>query len=285
VRSYPLFLLGTLVFFAVLLFWMAWSRFEDFERHHRTVARQTVSGLADEVSRSIIERKRLVQLFATEQRDRLIALIREPDSPARHQAVSEKLREYFPDYFAFTLADPDGHLYVEDFGEQIGELCREDIRQYARHRANQPRIHPGPRVYHFDILARLDDTDDRPRILFVSFRADLLANILQNVQLPRHALYLVLPGNPPLIEITARGARNRLPREDYHLTPDEQRRLMASLSVQGTRWQVFDLRRPGLYADFARQLWLQSLPPAGSPAPWTNARRTWCASPAGIPTA
>ncbi len=257
-RSYPLFLLGTLVFFAVLLVWMAWSRFEDFERHHRTVARQTVSGLADEVSRSIAGRKRLVQLFAREQRDRLLALIRDPDSPARHQAVSEKLREYFPDYFAFTLADPDGELYVEDFGEQIGGLCREDIREYARIRSNRPRIHPGPRVYHFDILARLD-TGERPRILFVSFRAGLLAGILQNVQLPEHELYLVLPANPPLIEITARGARNRLTRDDYHLTADEQRRLMASLPVEGTRWQVIDLRRPGLYAGFARQLLLQSL--------------------------
>ena len=257
-RSYPLFLLGTLVFFAVLLIWMAWSRFEDFERHHRTVAHQTVSGLADEVSRSIATRKRLVQLFAREQRDLLMALIREPDSPARQQAVSEKLREYFPDHFAFTLADPDGELYVEDFGEQIGELCREDIRDYARLRANRPRIHPGPRVYHFDILARLD-TSARPRILFVSFRADLLGDLLQNVQLPEHTLYLVLPGKPPLIEIAASGARNRLPRDDYHLSDDEARRLLASMPVQGTRWQVVDLHRPGLYTGFSRQLVLQSL--------------------------
>ena len=257
-RSYPLFLLGTLIFFAVLLIWMAWSRFEDFERHHRTVARQTVSGLADEVSHSITGRKRLVQLFAREQRDRLLALIREPDSPARHQAVSEKLREYFPDYFAFTLADPDGELYIEDFGERIGDLCREDIHAYARQHINLPRIHPGPRVYHFDVLARLD-TDTRTRILFVSFRADLLASILQNVQMPEHELYLVLPGTPPLIEVTARGARNRLPRNDYQLTADEQHRLLASMPVEGTRWQVVDLRRPGLYAAFSRQLLLQSL--------------------------
>ncbi len=257
-RSYPLFLLGTLVFFAILLMWMAWSRYEDFDRHHHTVALQTVSGLADEVARSIAGRKRLVQLFAEEQHDRLVALIREPESPARHLAVAEKLREYFPDYFAFTLADPEGELHIEDFGERVGELCREDIREYARRRTNRPRIHPGPRVYHFDILARLD-VDDRPQILFVSFRADLLANILQNVQLPEHELYLVLPGNPPLIEVTARGARNHLPRDDYHLTADEQRRLLAGMAVDGTHWEVIDLRKPGLFAAFSRELLVQSL--------------------------
>lgn len=257
-RGYPLFLLGTLVFFAILLGWMAWSRFEDFDRHHRTVARQTLSGLADEIARSIANRKRLVLRFAEEQHARLTSLIHDPESTRRYRVVSGKLRKTFPDYFAFTLANPDGELYIEDFGEQVGDLCRQDIRDYARHRTNRPRIHPGPRVYHFDILARLDP-GPRSRILFVSFQVDLLASILRNAQPPEHELYLVLPGDPPLIEVTDRGARNHLVRHDYHLTADEQRRLLASMPVAGTRWAVIDLHRPGLYRDFARQLLAQSL--------------------------
>ncbi len=257
-RSYPLFLLGTLVFFAILLGWMAWGRYADFDRHHRTVARQTVSGLADELARNIAEHKRLVGLFAREQRPLLRRLIRHPESDDLRHAVAEKLREYFPGHFAFTLADPRGELYIEDFGERIGNLCRQDIVAYARGEANRPRIHPGPGVHHFDIMARLM-IDGQPRILFVSFPADLLATLLANVQLPKHDLYLVLPGQPPLIEVTARGARTRLPRNDYHLTASERQRLLARLPVDGTRWEVFDLYHPRLFTAFFGALLAQSL--------------------------
>jgi len=258
VRSYSVFLLGTLVFFAVLLGWMAWARDADFDRHHRAVAQQTVSGLADELARNIANRKRMVQLFALEQRPLLSRLIRDPENTRLQGAVAEKLRDYFPDYFTYTLANPRGELYIEDFGEQIGRMCREDILTYARQHTNRPRIHPGPGVHHFDIMATLD-VDNRAQILFVSFPVDLLANLLANVQRPQHDLYLVLPDHAPLIEVTARGSRNRLAREDYHLTPRERQRLLAHLPVAGTRWEVFDLARPDLFANFYRDLLTQSL--------------------------
>lgn len=257
-RSYPLFLLGTLVFFAILLGWMAWARYEDFDRHHRTVAHQTVSGLADELTRNIANRKRLVQLFAREQAPLLRRLIREPESARLQRRVADKLQEYFPDHFAFTLADPRGELYIDDFGEQIGPLCREDIVTYARRHTNRPRVHPGPGRHHFDIMARLE-VDGQPQILFVSFPVDLLANLLDNVQRPDHDLYLILPGPAPLIEVTAQGARHRLPRDDYHLDSAERQRLLARLPVAGTRWEVFDLARPRLFAAFSGALLAQSL--------------------------
>ncbi len=258
VRSYPLFLLGTLLFFAILLAWMAWARHADFNRHHRTVALQTAAGLADELAGNIDGHKRLVRLFAREQAPLLRRLVRNPDAPRLQRAVAEKLREYFPDHYAFTLAGPDGAPYLEEFGERIGPLCREDIIAYARRNTNRPRVHPGPGVHHFDILARIE-IDGQPRILFVSFPVELLASLLANVQLPEHELYLVLPEPAPLIEVTAQGPRNRLPRTDYHLSAAEKQRLLARRPIVGTRWEIFVLARPDLFTTFSRDLLVQSL--------------------------
>ena len=56
-----------------------------------------------------------------------------------------------------------------------------------------------------------------------------------------------------MIEVTAEGARNRMPREDYHLTPEELDRLLARHPVAHSLWQVADLAQPDLFAAYKRR--------------------------------
>ena len=234
------------------------ARFDEFIRHNEIVARQATTGVADEIARFIVNKQRLVKLFSQEQRPLLDRLIRQPDSIKYQQQVNDKLREYFPGYFSYTIADYQGRPYIDDFDGQVNMLCQMDIVDYAINDIQSPRLHPHPFVYHFDIMAKMTD-EKTSHILFVSFSADLLGDLINNVQPANHELMLLLPGATPLIEITAAGPRNNLQRDDFHLTPEETNRLLSLHQVPGTQWEIGALYRANLFSNFQRQLIQQSL--------------------------
>lgn len=255
-KSYPVFILGTVLFFGLMLLWLALARSDEFSRHQHVIASQTTAGVADEISRVIRERQRLVRLFGREQENLLARLIARPADLPLQQQVEQKLRDYFPDYFAFTLASTSGIPLLDDFDNKVGEVCQHDILAFARSDSYRPRIHPNPGAYHFDVMTR---SRDGRHILFVSFRAELLGEILNYVQPPGHELMLVLPGQPPLIEVTARGPRSNLARDDYRLQEQELTRVLQRRHVRFTSWDILDLAGATLFADSRHQLVLQSL--------------------------
>ena len=257
-RTYPVFILITVIFFGLVLLWIAMARYEEFIRHNEAVARQATIGVGDEIARFIINKQRLVKLFSQEQRPLLEKLIRQPDSDVYQQQISDKLREYFPSYFSYTIADFQGQPYIDDFDGQVNMLCQMDIVDFALNDIHSPRLHPHPFMYHFDIMAKMAGATTN-HILFVSFSADLLGDLINNVQPANHELMLLLPETRPLIEITATGPRNNLQREDFHLTPDETKRLVSVHHVPGTQWDIAALSRTNLFSSFQRQLVLQSL--------------------------
>ena len=234
------------------------ARYDEFIRHNEVVARQATSGVADEIARFIINKQRLVKLFSQEQRPLLNQLIKQPDSLHYQQQVDDKLREYFPGYFSYTIADYQGRPYIDDFDGQVNMLCQMDIVDYAMNDIQLPRLHPHPFMYHFDIMAKMAD-ETTSHILFVSFSADLLGDLLNNVQPANHELMLLLPGASPLIEITAAGPRNNLQRDDFHLTAEETNRLLSVHQVAGTQWEIAALYRTNLFSNFQQQLVQQTL--------------------------
>jgi len=257
-KTYPVFILITVAFFGLVLLWIAMARYDEFIRHNEAVARQATTGVADEIARFIVNKQRLVKLFSQEQRPLLEQLIRQPDSEAHQQLLGDKLREYFPGYFSYTIADFQGRPYIDDFDGQVNMLCQMDIVDFALNDIHSPRLHPHPFMYHFDIMAKMAD-ESTNHILFVSFSADLLGDLINNVQPANHELMLLLPEATPLIEITASGPRDNLRRDDFHLTPDETKRLVSVHAVPGTQWEIAALSRSNLFSNFQRQLVLQSL--------------------------
>ena len=257
-KSYPVFILITVAFFGLVLLWIAIARNNEFIRHNEAVAQQATAGVADEIARYIVNKKRLVKLFSKEQRPLLDKVIQQPDSEVYHQQLADKLREYFPGHFNFTIADYEGRPYIDDFDGEMNMLCQADIIEFALHDMDSPRLHPHPFQYHFDIMARMADRKTH-HILFVSFGADILADLLNNVQPANYELMLILPGEKPLIEITADGPRNRLERDDFHLMPEEVKRIMSVHRVQGTQWDIAALHESDVFTDFQKQLISQSL--------------------------
>lgn len=224
-----------------------------FEASQRALARTTSAEVANQVAFILTERQRQVRLFAEDHLALLHRVQREPDSAAAYQALESSLRRTFPDFFAVTITDEKGTPLIADFEGYIGDICLEDIRTYARTGQYAARIHPNNFSYHFDIMADWPSANGRTNMLMVSFAPTELAKMLRAIEPAGHQLMLISTGNPPLIEVTAQGARDRTPRTDYHLSRDELKQLLVRQPVEHSLWQVAGFLRPEFEAEFTER--------------------------------
>jgi signal transduction histidine kinase len=230
------------------------SRYADYRAYHNAIALASTQGVANEITRFVDEKKRLVSLFATKN----IALIRhaiEHQGDDRYlEQLETEIAEFFPNYFAVTLTDNNGMPLFEDFDGRVGELCKQDLGLFASSGTQKPRIHPNHEAYHFDVLAPVGDAEG---VLFVSFHADVLGGTLRAAQTPGHQLMLVYENNSKLIEVTADGARINWDRNDYRLSDEELGRILHETPVENTVWKSIDLRAPELFMQYRQQLNIQ----------------------------
>ena len=239
---------------AILLLILGYfDRVIRFETSHRDLARTTSAEVANQVTFILSERQRQVQLYAEDHLPLLRQLQAAPDDTALHKQLELSLKRVFPDVFGFTITDDQGHPLTPDFEGYVGDICVQDIQAYALHGFYAARIHPNNLAYHYDVMASWRGTGDRPFVLMVSFAPTELGQMIRSIQPPGHQLMLISDAAQPMIEVTAEGARNRTPREDYRLTPDELGRLLARHPVEHSQWQVADLAQPDFFAAYKRR--------------------------------
>lgn len=229
------------------------ERAARFDASQRALARTTSAEVANQVAFILTERQRLVRLFAEDHLAMLQRLQREPDSAAPYEALERSLRRSFPDFFAATITDEQGKPLIADFEGYIGGICLEDIRTYARTGQYAARIHPNNHAYHFDIMADWPSANGRTNMLMVSFAPTELGKMLRAIEPAGHQLMLISASEPPLIEVTAQGARDRTPRTDYRLTADELKQLLVRQPVAHSQWSVADFLRPEFEAEFTER--------------------------------
>jgi len=225
------------------------SRVQDFKNYHGAIARESTASTRQAIEKFIFEKKRLVEIFGNDHLILMSQLASEPENENYYAQLESRIGIYFPDYFAFTLADPQGTPFMEDFDGLIGDLCQTDLKQFTNSIKQYPRIHPHPDIYHFDIMSH-HDINAESLILFISFDAHVLGNILKNAQAPGHKLMLIYPEESQLIEVTDKGARIHLNRNDYRLSAEEQSRILVSQPIEHTRWSIIDMHEPELFSDY-----------------------------------
>ncbi|MBE9516158.1 MAG: HAMP domain-containing histidine kinase [Proteobacteria bacterium] len=250
-KKYLIFNLVILVLITTFLIWTTSARISDFRSYHSAIAQESISSAALEIKRFVTEKKRLVKIFGEDHMRTIRTFQKTPDNNALYEQLRVQIARYFPDHFAFTIADSKGVPYIWDFDDLIGDLCRDDLKNFARDNIQHQRIHPNPRVYHFDVATKLGSNQNQ-FIFFISFNADLLGNILRNAQMKGHKLMLVFKEASYLIEVTETGARINLGRDDYRLTQEEKHRILQSRVVDGTRWTIIDIYEAGLFTEFNR---------------------------------
>jgi len=252
-KTYTIYMALIVGLFSAALAWIVTSRQDDYRAYHTAIAQESTASAANAIAGFVAEKTRLVRLFSDEHLDLVRALAAQPDSETLHQRLEQRIALYFPGYFSFTVSGLDGQPHIEDFDGLIGDLCRTDLRTFADTGSQQPRIHPHSEAYHFDVLAPFG-AGQNAGILFISFHADILGEVLKSAQTSGHQLIVTDPEASDLIEVTADGARINWDREDYRLSTAEKNRILFRSEVPGTAWTIVDLSTPGLFENYSAQL-------------------------------
>jgi len=255
-KSYFWFVVLVIGLAAAFLLWSIQGRLADHVEYHQFIAVESATGIAEEVSRFVGERNRLVQVFADQHLAAIRAVAAEPQNDHHYQHLAELIKQYFPGHFAFTVASSDGVPMFEDFDGLVAESCRIDIKSFAEKQYYHPYIHPNYESYHFDVMTNFGEKEG---VLFISFHADVLGASLRAAQTPGHQLMLIYPAFNDLIEVIAEGARNHIVRSDYRLSEEEKKRILISMPVSETRWDAVDLHDVKLFSSYQRKLYLEAI--------------------------
>lgn len=235
-----------------ILLWSAYTRDRDFMNYHSAMAASSVDELARGIEHIVLERQRLVQIFAEQHVSLLRAVRLSPDDTTLQSQLEQAIRRFFPGYFAYTLTTMQGQALLEDYEGYVGDLCLADVREYSETGLKEVRVHPNAFVYHFDIMAHWGEDEG---LLLISFPTDEIRDRLRTAQAPGHELMLIQPTESNLIEITASGARDSFPQEDYRMTAEQLGRILISKPVQHSRWALLDSFQPQFVAQARRALW------------------------------
>ncbi len=249
-----IFIVNIIVLAALLI--TGYSRYTDFRKYHEAIAFETSTQVSTAIRGFIQERQRLVKLFVKNNQAAIQKYAKDVEDEVAFSKLSNKLREHFPDYFAFTLARPDGQLLVDDFDGYIGDICMNDITTFSEGDSPGLRVHPNPHIYHFDMMAEYSMQEKG--IFFVSFPADIFADLIRPAEINGHSVYLLYKdGDDLLIEATSLGSRIRIDRSDYRFQPDEIARILKTSPIPETDWLVVDLHNPDLFSGYVKVLLVQ----------------------------
>lgn len=236
-----------------ILFWSGITRINEFKDYHYLIGKNSVRNVSESISQFITERKRLVNVFVSEHKSLIIKSALSPDDEQIKSTLETEVKKYFPDYFSLTITDERGNPYFDDFDGLIGDLCLSDIKIFVDKHIANPRVHPHPDIYHYDILSSFNILDKK-YIFFISFPADKISSYLKSAQAVGHQTMLVDKELGNIIEITTDGARNKIFREDYRLRENELANLLSENKVSGTSWTVYDLQETDLFSDFRNSI-------------------------------
>lgn len=261
-RNTSLLVVITLVMASAFLAWHAMIRINDFRTHQIELARQSVQGVASEISNFIREVEREVALFAENNYELIRYLAVHPENDEVYSQLKGNVGKFFPDYFAITIADHNGDTLLQNFELLVNEVCERDIRSYIKNEYSYDvYIHPHPDVYHFDIMAPWGGPNGPGGVFFVSFKPRVVARLLGNAQIHRHELMLLKRDIPGLIEVAARGARIDLAELDGNFILDQNamQKILYRKPVEGTLWDLVDRPDDDLFSENAGMIRNQTI--------------------------
>ncbi len=239
------------IIFGIFYLSLANERLNEFISYHTLVSKNATKNISYDIEQLLQHKKQLVKSFLEDNVALVTSVINEPEDDALYEKLNKKLNRYFTDYIASNIISSSGELIVDDFDGKIGQLCMDDMKLFVETGKQIIRIHPNPTIYHFDIRAKLDNSDN---VFIVTFNSNTISNLLNAASPNKHEI-IIFNNKFGIIEITKIGSRKKLiNRLDYRLTEDEKKRRLASFVVQDSYWDVLDLHDQSLFSDYENQL-------------------------------
>ena len=192
------------------------------------------------------EHERLLA-FTKEKNEEIGQILAYPDNWPAIDALQVSLKRMFRGAFAFSVTGPDGKPLFEDFEGLVGEICQASMRDYAAAAAETdgayelPPIHPVPNAYHFDLISPWQLKSGAQGLFFISMSPDRVAELIAAAeQASGNRILLVSKEDPTLIEVSARGARDKLG-GDFRVDPADLSPGHFSTDLPGTHWRLLVL--------------------------------------------
>jgi len=252
-------LISVLVLFA----WRAHSQIQQFDEYQEQMMQkqaQVVSSEVEELITSIRNRMIAISLdnFFLEDFEEFKSM------DSLQESLQTRFQYYFPEMFAFTIADEHGDALGGDVHLFIGDVCRIDLQDAADKFKQKlpahdyrPWIHPKPDAYHFDMMFPTHVLGETV-VFFMSFKAELLQDAINRKTFTEHPIYLLKEDKPGLIEVSQNGVRDTLKR-DYFLSEEELKSIAADVPVENTRWRIVVIPNSDLREQFVSKSYLDAL--------------------------
>jgi len=235
----------------ILVSWASYQRINDFKNNQISIAQSVVKSTAQETTRVVREQKKLLNIFVENERINIKNFASDPTNTDFEDIIADKLKYYFPNYFAFTVVDQHGKLLAVDYNGYIGGICVRDIVTFAKTGKELIQVHPNPFAYHTDAIAKIGHQPEEG-YFFASFSTHDFSRILALASPDDQSLMLINTETPDLIEIVEEGARNVLQRINLTLTDGEKKRILYSIPVKGTKWRLVSLHDEALFTQYNR---------------------------------
>ena len=141
-----LLLIVMLLTVSAVLLWNAQNSYREFQTYQKQVMQESVNGTAKEITLFVERVRTVLHVLAESKNSDLQRLARNPDNEDLYNKISKQIAAYYPGYFySFTIVDNNGQPIYDDFGDKIGDRCRQDLKKFAtKKRKYGVYIHPGP---------------------------------------------------------------------------------------------------------------------------------------------
>ena len=250
---------------AIILIIYSKQREEDFKSHSNLIQKAAVHGAAYAINLQLLDKHRHVRLFSDEYARLFMRLNNFPADEKTVNDIKGRLQQRFPDFFAYTITDPNAVPVLMDIDLEIGDACRLDLSNFSKNiktdkkaKQNKVFIHPQPFHYHYDIMAPLYTNGAAARIFFVSFYLKEITDILKTHELPGQNLMLLRQSDPTLIEVTSEGVRDKITRE-IRLSKAEQSRIKVFEDIPDTDWRLVNLPHETYEKQYLQGLWTEAV--------------------------
>ncbi|HEC28164.1 MAG TPA: serine/threonine-protein phosphatase [Gammaproteobacteria bacterium] len=249
--------LVTVISLLPVFIFLASIRISDYKENQIRIAKSATAGVSEMIRQSISEKQRTVELFSEEYKSQILEAVSDPDNLVLFEKLENKIKSFFPDYFSYTLADTTGELIFDDFDGYIGSMCIDDLKTYVATKKHKTRIHPNPYAYHIDVIAEWQHKGVKG-LLFISFKPDILGQILKASEPESQILMLVIKDQQNLIEVTKAGHRLHLTdRNDFRMSNSEIQQILYQEKIPGTYWHILGLQDEEHYLTAKRNIYLQ----------------------------
>ncbi len=221
----------------------------------RVIIQQMAGSALQKITSHLAGLRHQLDLFVSHHAEEIRQLHGNPEDEEHYHKLLTHVAEQFPEIYAFSIVTSAGDVLFDPFKEMIGDVCRSDIEKVrSGDQHNLPYIHPGPGKYHFDVMAESNGIQPGSMV-FTSFSARQIAEILKQNEHASFRLYLVHGERSDLIEIGADGDRSQIER-GFNLDQSDRSRIRFNKQIEGSRWRLIAIEgERATFMDYLNKEW------------------------------